>query len=199
MRANFFSLFAFSSALVVTGCVNVSTANVDSGTNIGSLKLMYVQQAQTDQRGVGTLIADKLRAKGVQATVGTDAPKARVDAVVSYKDVWVWDWSHYLLDLTIVMKDPKTEQVLASGNSRHGSLTRLTPTEMVSEVIDKIYSASGGSGVVSTTTPAAALTTQPQQQQSNVQKLQELKSLLDQGVITKSEYVQKRSSLLNQM
>ncbi len=193
------NLFLLAAALWLTGCVNTSTAYKSPDADLLSLKSIYVKQNQEDNRGIGRLIADKLKTKGVQSTVGVGDPPGNVDALVSYKDVWAWDLTSYLLDLTILIKNSKTEQVLASGNSRHGSLTRLTPTEMVSEVIDKIYSASGGSGFVSTTTPAAALTTQPQQQQSNVQKLQELKSLLDQSVITKSEYVQKRSSLLNQM
>lgn len=193
MRNSLFIAIVLSTTFFVTGCVNVSTANVDSGTNLNALKVMYVQQTPNDQRGVAILIADKLRTKGVQATTGIDAPKSKVDAVVSFKDVWVWDWSYYLLDLTVIMKDPKTEQILASGNSRHGTLTRLTPTEMVSEVIDKIYSSS--SSPVPIETVAATQT----QQKSNVQKLQDLKALLDQGVLTKSEYDYKRRAILDQM
>lgn len=194
----FVVMAAVVSSLSVTGCVNISTATVDPSTNVYSLKTMYVQQSSTDQRGVANLIADKLRTKGVQVSVGAaEQPKAKVDALVTYKDVWIWDWSTYLLDLTILMKNPTTEQILASGNSRHGTLTRLTPTEMVSEVVDKIYSSSGGSGVIEPiTTPATATQAQPK---SSAQKLQDLKALLDQGVITKSEYDQQKKTLLKQL
>jgi hypothetical protein len=44
----------------------------------------------------------------------------------------------YVLELTITVRDPKTDYPLASGNSMHTSLTRKSPTEMVAEVIDSI-------------------------------------------------------------
>lgn len=184
-------------SLSVTGCVNISTATVEPSTNVYALKNMYVQQSISDQRGVANLIADKLRTKGAQVSVGSaEQPQVKVDAVVTYKDVWIWDLSTYLLDLTILMKNPTTEQILASGNSRHGSLTRLTPPEMVSEVVDKIYSSSSGDSGVVVSTPALV---QSQPQQTNAEKLQKLKSLFDQGVITKSEYTTKKAAILKGM
>jgi hypothetical protein len=39
----------------------------------------------------------------------------------------------------VTIRDPKTDFPLATGNSFHTSLTRLSPKEMVSEVIDNIY------------------------------------------------------------
>lgn len=187
-------------SLSITGCVNISTATVDPSTNVYALKNMYVQQSTSDQRGVANLIADKLRTKGAQVSVGSaEQPQVKVDAVVTYKDVWIWDWSTYLLDLTILLKNPTTEQILASGNSRHGSFTRLTPSEMVSEVVDKIYSSSSGDAGIVSTPISSPTPAQDQQQPSNVQKLQNLKSLLDQGLITKSEYEQKKKTILNQM
>lgn len=194
-------LTALFIATITSGCVNISTANVDPGTNVNNLKTMYVQQSSTDQRGVGNLIADKLRTKGVQVTTGTaDEPKAKVDALVTYKDVWIWDWSTYLLDLTILMKDQKTDQVIASGNSRHGSMTRLTPPEMVSEVVEKIYSSNTNTDtIISTSSNGKANLNPSQTDRSGVSQLQNLKKLLDQGLISKSEYEAKKAAILNSM
>lgn len=200
MRATI-SLVAVSS-LFLAGCVNISTAQVDPSTNINSLKTMYVQQSSSDQRGVSSLIADKLRTKGVQVTTGTsEEPKTKVDALVTYKDVWIWDWSAYLLDLSIVIKDPKSDQMIASGNSRHGSMTRLSPPEMVSEVVEKIYSSNTNNEVTSTTTGTAnkAQPLSNNSDQSSLVKLQKLKSMLDQGLITKAEYDAKRKAIINGM
>jgi len=85
------------------------------------------------------LIADKLRSKGITVTTGTEPPVSNVEAVVTYIDKWMWDITMYMLELTITIRDPKTDFPIASGNSFHTSLTRLSPKDMVNEVIDNIY------------------------------------------------------------
>jgi hypothetical protein len=129
-------------AIVVTmsGCaVNRATANVDPSADLSTLKTMYVKKIPADSGGTNILIAEKLRTKGVDATTGAEPPPANVDAVVTYADRWMWDITMYMLELTVTIRDPKTDFPLATGNSFHTSLTRLSPKEMVSEVIDNIY------------------------------------------------------------
>ncbi len=127
-------------ASISTGCaVNRATGNVDPSVNLGSLKTMYVKKAPADESGVNTLIADKLRSKGVTVTTGTEPPPSNVDAVVTYIDKWMWDITMYMLELTITIRDAKTDFPMATGNSYHTSLTRLAPKEMVNEVVDNIY------------------------------------------------------------
>ncbi|PKO33790.1 MAG: hypothetical protein CVU34_10470 [Betaproteobacteria bacterium HGW-Betaproteobacteria-7] len=126
-------------ATLSSGCaVNRATANVDPSANLSELKTMYVKQVPADE-STYSLIADKLRSKGVTVTTGTDAPPAGVDAVVTYIDKWMWDITMYMLELTIVIREPKTDFPLATGNSFHTSLTRLSPKEMVNEVVENIY------------------------------------------------------------
>jgi hypothetical protein len=122
-----------------TGCaVNRATGSVDPSANLSSLKTMYVKQVDKDDNTYN-LIADKLRSKGVTVTTGSGAPTTNVDAVVTYIDKWMWDITMYMLELTITIRDPKTDYPLATGNSFHTSLTRLSPKEMVNEVVDNIY------------------------------------------------------------
>ena len=126
-------------AVITTGCaVNRATGSVDPSANLTSLKTMYVKKIPADD-STYTLIADKLRSKGVTVTTGTDAAPGNVDAVVTYIDKWMWDITMYMLELTITIRDPKTDFPLATGNSYHTSLTRLSPKEMVDEVVDNIY------------------------------------------------------------
>lgn len=124
--------------LTTTGCaVNRATANVDSNTHLDSLKTMHVTKANGESRNTDVLIANKLRNKGYE--VSTDEnPKSNVDALVTYADKWMWDFTMYMLELTVTIRDPKTNYPLASGNSFHTSLTRLSPEEMVNEVIENI-------------------------------------------------------------
>jgi len=126
-------------AVITTGCaVNRATGSVDPSANLTSLKSMYVKKIPADD-STYALIADKLRSKGVTVTTGSDAAPSNVDAVVTYIDKWMWDITMYMLELTITIRDPKTDFPLATGNSFHTSLTRLSPKEMVEEVVDNIY------------------------------------------------------------
>lgn len=127
------------SALTAGCAVNRATGSVDSSTNLSALKTMYVKKYPDDNADVNVLIADKLRSKGATVTTGTEAPPSGVDAVVTYVDKWMWDITMYMLELTITIRDPKTDFPLASGNSFHTSLTRLSPKEMSNEVVDNIY------------------------------------------------------------
>ena len=126
-------------ASLTTGCaVNRATSNVDPSTNLSALKTMYVKKNPNDD-GNNVLIADKLRSKGVIVTTGTEAPPSSIDAVVTYVDKWMWDITMYMIELTVTIRDPKTDFPLATGNSFHTSLTRLSPKEMANEVVDNIY------------------------------------------------------------
>lgn len=126
-------------AVITTGCaVNRASGSVDPSANLTSLKTMYVKKIPADD-STYTLIADKLRSKGVTVTTGSDAAPSNVDAVVTYIDKWMWDITMYMLELTITIRAPKTDFPLATGNSYHTSLTRLSPKEMVDEVVENIY------------------------------------------------------------
>lgn len=131
-------LFGLVTSLM-TGCaVNRATGSVDPSANLLSMKTMYVKKVADDDNTYA-LIAEKLRTKGVEVTTGSEAAPAGVDAVVTYIDKWMWDITMYMLELTITIRDPKTDFPLATGNSFHTSLTRLSPKEMVNEVIENIY------------------------------------------------------------
>jgi len=126
-------------AALASGCaVNRATANIDPSANVSALKTMYVKIEPEDKQTY-SLIVDKLRGKGVNVTAGAEATPPGVDAVVTYVDKWMWDITMYMLELTVVIREPNTNFPLATGNSLHTSLTRLSPKEMVDEVIDNIY------------------------------------------------------------
>ena len=122
-----------------SGCaVNRATANVDEHASLGKIKTVYVTKLAADGRGVNDLIAEKFRSRGIQATTGP-GKREDVDAVVTYADKWMWDITMYMLELTVTVRDPKTDFALASGDSFHTSLTRKSPKEMVDEVVDNIF------------------------------------------------------------
>lgn len=187
--------------LLTTGCANHSTGSVNSLTNLSALKTMYVKKFPSDNSGVYEQIADKLRSKGVTVTTGTEAPPGNIDAVVTYVDKWMWDITMYMLELTVTIRDPKTDVPMATGNSLHTSLTRKSQTEMVDEVVNSIYN-SFDNGVVRAAVPVvatapmtiAAITTPTES--STPQKLRELQALRKEGLITQNEFQEKKNKLL---
>lgn len=133
-----FSCLALVS-FIATGCaVNRATAMVDPSVNLRALKTLHVVKFYDDQHDVNNLIADKLRILGYTVTTDPEKP-AGADAMVTYQDEWARDFTAYMLDLSVVIRDVKTDFPLASGNSYHTSLSRKKPNEMVEEVIDNIF------------------------------------------------------------
>lgn len=120
------------------GCSSRSTAKVDASANLSTIKTMHVVKIPEETAQISAFIADDLRHRGYVVT--TSAEKATgVDAVVTYVDRWMWDMSMYLLELTIMIRDPITDFPLATGNAMYTSLIRKSPPEMVDEVMGNIF------------------------------------------------------------
>lgn len=196
-------------ASVATGCANRATGSVNPSTDLSALKTMYVRHYPSDNSGVNLAIADKLRSKGVTVTTGNVMPAGNFDAIVTYVDKWRWDITMYLLELTVTLRDPKTEAPLAEGNSFHTSLTRMSQTEMVNEVVNNIYggvsAATAGqvavpaqqSGTAQVRGPSAlGSATSGKEEGTLAHKLQELQKLKKDGLLSEDEYTSKRKQLI---
>jgi hypothetical protein len=130
-----------SALSVLSGCaVNHATATVTPGTDIKAMKSFYVVKNPDPKDITGQLITDYLSGKGYTATMGPEQkPPYDADAVITYVDKWFWDITMYMLELTINVRNPTDNFPVATGNSFHTSLTRLSPPEMVNEVMGNIY------------------------------------------------------------
>jgi len=133
-------LFAAAAvSLFASGCaVNRATATVDPSANLDKLRVVQVKKLDGEDGTIQKLIAGNLRKRGMEVTEDSKAPE-KLDAVVTYADKWMWDFTMYLLELTVTIRDPKSDFPLATGNSLHTSLTRLSPPEMVDEVMGNIF------------------------------------------------------------
>lgn len=129
-------------SVLASGCaVNRATATVDPSANLDKLRVVQVKKLGGEDGSIQELIAGNLRKRGLEV-VDDGKPSERVDAVVTYVDKWWWDITMYLMELTVTVRDPKSDFPLATGNSLHTSLTRLSPPEMVDEVVGNIFKAS---------------------------------------------------------
>ncbi len=111
------------------------------GVDIQARHRIYVVHQPKDKLQINSMIANRLKRAGFEATAGMDASgaPAEVDAIVSYEDHWMWDMSNYLLVLRIDFRDPKTQELLASGQSYRTSLDRKPPAFMVDEIITAMF------------------------------------------------------------
>ena len=141
LRKIVFAAIALGVLSLTSGCaVNRATATVTPGADLSVVKIFYVVQKVGDQRGTENLIRDSLSKRGFTATAGPELPEPpKADAVVTYVDKWMWDMTMYMLELTITLRNPANNFPLAVGNSYHTSLTRLTPEQMVDEVLTNIF------------------------------------------------------------
>jgi len=102
---------------------------------------IYVVHQPKDKLQINSMIANRLKRAGFEATAGMDASgaPAEADAIVTYEDHWQWDMSNYLIVLRIDFRDPKTQELLASGQSYRTSLDRKPPEFMVDEIITAMF------------------------------------------------------------
>lgn len=128
---------------LTAGCaVNRATGSLTPGADLSGIKSYYVVNQPKDTHGLDQLIKAGLTKRGYSATIGAEqSPPYPADAVVTYVDKWQWDITMYLLELTIVVRNPTNNFPLATGNSFHTSLTRKSPEEMVDEVLTNIFAA----------------------------------------------------------
>jgi hypothetical protein len=133
-----FIVAAALSLMTLAGCaVNRATATADDTLRWEGIKTLHVKQLEGEDGSTKKLIADKLRASGFTVTADPE-PMGQPDAVVTYVDKWMWDITMYMIELTVTLRDPKTDYPMATGNSYHTSLTRKSQQEMVDEVVENI-------------------------------------------------------------
>ena len=127
----------------LAGCaINRASGTFDPGRDIVQSDVFFVERFNPDNRELHKLIADNMSVRGYTVTYGEEgeAPD-NATVIVTYVDKWMWDMTMYLIELTITFRDPETGAAIGSGNSYHTSLTRLSPEEMVDEVLTNIVTA----------------------------------------------------------
>jgi hypothetical protein len=134
-------LIVMLSMIVLSGCANRATATFDPERDIVRSQSFYVEKFPPDTHELNQLIADDLTARGYSATTGLegDDPPADADIIVTYRDKWQWDFTMYMIELSITFRDPGTRAAFASGDSYHTSLTRKSPEAMINEVLTNIF------------------------------------------------------------
>jgi len=120
---------------LAAGCATHNVTHAP-GADLGNVKTFYVQKLSEDQRGIDLLFVTQLNEWGYQAVTGTaEKPATAVDAIVTYQDRWMWDITMYMLRLNVQIREGQSGAIVASAESYRPSLERVSPPEMVKEVL----------------------------------------------------------------
>lgn len=136
--------YLFAAALLGSSvsCIHKNSVTVSpsySQAKIRSLDSFHVRRHDKDDHGLSTTIAGELRKMGYSATEGGPGSKAgKSDAVVTYTDRWYWDITPYLLSLSIQVRDPANDSVMATAETTRSSLARKSPAKMSEETLNTL-------------------------------------------------------------
>ena len=123
-----------------SGCLTRLRADVLPDANLSKDYSYYVQHRFGDERGIDVVLRDQLRRWGRQAESGErESMPDDTDVLVTYEDIWTWDFTMFMVSLDVKFRDPENEAVLASARSTRGSLARKSAEFMANETIEAIF------------------------------------------------------------
>lgn len=134
--------FAFALAaiaLLLAGCSTKSSV-LGRGVDLANYGRIYVEKNLADDRGLNEMIVAELRALGYEASTGFPVTMPRgIQAVVTFRDEWTWDFKTYLIDIQITVKEPRSPRTLAQGRYFRPGITNKAPEAMVRDVVRSLF------------------------------------------------------------
>ena len=115
--------------ILASGCTSGAARFAEPlpGSRLGEMKRFYVQHQEGDPRDIHLDIRDELRHFGFEVDAGSGAPSGDYDAIVTYRDRYVWDMTMFCERLTVYFTDTSTGFITATGWSWRPSTVRKTP------------------------------------------------------------------------
>jgi hypothetical protein len=103
-------------------------------------KQFYVETEPSDGKNLHVLIANELRAMGYTVTSGhlTMMPK-EADTLVSFQSRWEWDFTTYLIELDLVVRDAHSGKILANSGYHRPAISGTSTSAMIQHVLDEIF------------------------------------------------------------
>ncbi len=134
------ALFALAGMALLAGCSQVTMRALPKA-DIASRKHIFVEHRLADSYGVADEIARQLRAMGYDASAGalTMMPIG-TELIVSYEDMWTWDFSTYMIEIDLQVRSARTDKILAVGHDfRPGAQFGHPPGDMIHELLAKLF------------------------------------------------------------
>jgi hypothetical protein len=126
---------------LTTACASFSTWK-DPKAQLQNRRHFYVESELADGHDLHVAIANELKAMGYNATSGylTMMPK-EADALVSFHSRWTWDFTTYLIELDLQVRDPKTGRILATVNYHRPGIGGTSTEDLIKRVLAEIIGA----------------------------------------------------------
>ena len=102
---------------------------------------MFVEQRLADNYGVAEAMARELREMGYDASAGALTMKpADAELIVSYDDMWEWDFNTYMVEFDVQVRAANTDKILAVGHYYRPSMVfGHPPAAMIRELLAKLF------------------------------------------------------------
>jgi hypothetical protein len=127
-------------ALLAAGCTQMTTRKVPNQA-IWNSKHIFVERRLSDNYGVAEAIARELRVLGYDASSGalTMMPPG-TELIVSYDDMWTWDFSTYLIEFDVQVRNARNDKIVAVGHYfRPNMVFGHPPDVMIHELLTKLF------------------------------------------------------------
>jgi hypothetical protein len=127
-------------ALLAAGCTQVSTRKVPNQA-VWNSKHIFVERRLADNYGVAEDIARELRGLGYDASSGalTMMPPG-TELIVSYDDMWTWDFSTYLIEFDVQVRNARNDKIVAVGHYFRPSMVFGHPPEaMIHDLLVRLF------------------------------------------------------------
>lgn len=127
---------------LLAGCTQLSTRELPK-LKLSGYKHIFVEQRLSDSYGVAEDIARELRAMGYDASAGALTMKPQgTELVVSYDDMWEWDFSNYMIEFDVQVRSARTDKILAVGHYFRPSMVFGHPPDaMIRELLGRLFKA----------------------------------------------------------
>ena len=133
------SLAVLAVAILASGCSSTTTFK-SPGVDFAGYKKLWVEQNLADDQGVNEMITGELRALGYDVGTGPATMMPRgIEAIITYTDQWTWDFKTYLIDVEVIVREPRSPRVVARGRYFRPGITAKAPGAMVRDVVQSIF------------------------------------------------------------
>ena len=139
-KHGFKALFIVAAALFLPGCTQITSRSVPK-SDFTSRKHIFVEHRLADSYGVADEIARQLKVMGYDASAGalTMMPPD-TELIVSYDDMWTWDFSTYMIEIDIQVRTARGDKILAVGHYFRPSMVFGHPPDaMIHELLAKVF------------------------------------------------------------
>lgn len=126
-----FSALLAAVLLLSAGCAS-NYAWKDPKVDLLKRKHFFVESELSDSHQLHIAIAEQLNEMGYHATSGylTMMPKD-ADVLVSFNSRWTWDFTNYLIELNIQVRDPVNGKILASAGYHRPGIGGTSTKELI--------------------------------------------------------------------